>query len=103
MWQMSQQKENLELQLRTDFEKLSEEKDAEFEKKVGELEAEMGQLREDHANQIAAIQANHTVEMTQERQQQELALEQLEKEKLKLDEGISTFFVLLTFIDFIFC
>ncbi|KAI9563651.1 hypothetical protein GHT06_011115 [Daphnia sinensis] len=81
MWQMSQQRENLELELKTEFENRLCEKEAVFEQQRANWETQMNEANEDHAKQLATLESNHSVQLKNYRELHEAALENLEREK----------------------
>ncbi|EFX71129.1 hypothetical protein DAPPUDRAFT_309226 [Daphnia pulex] len=87
MWQMSQQRENLELELKSDFDRRLEEKEADFEQQRNTWVSKLNQANEDHVNQVATLESNHKIQLSNYHELHEAALENLEREKNDILEG----------------
>ena len=110
MWQMTQQKENVEqgihffnnnliivltcscffalTELKGNFERKICEKDAEIQNQATEWQTKLNQAREEFDNQISEIKSNHTAQLASNVELHEAALSNLEREKNDILEGL---------------
>lgn len=86
IWQMNQQKENLEQEFKASYDQRLGEVEMEFEIKSAEWETKMNRAKEDFNEELSAMISNHSLQLSNYRELHEAALESLEREKTQMME-----------------
>ena len=82
-------------ELKTDFDRRLEEKEADFEEQRNIWESKLNQANEDHVKQVATLESNHKIQLSNYHELHEAALENLEREKNDILEGWNVSFILV--------
>jgi len=86
IWQMNQQKENLEQEFKANYDSRLSEAEMEFENRCAEWETKMNRAKEDFNEEISTMISNHSLQLSNYRELHEAALDSLEREKVEMME-----------------